>query len=217
MRLVFEQVRTGGDRNFGYVLGDRTAGRCVLIDPSNAPEQLVERAQAQRLAVAFIINTHGHSDHINGNERAVALTGAPVAAHPAVPFTPDVPLADGQVLTVGSLRIQCLFTPGHSEDHVVLYELGYRLLLTGDLIFVGKVGGTTREADIAIEWQSLQRVMAAVPDEATLWPGHDYGVRPSSTLGLERQTNPFLTCADLDAFRARKQGWAAFKAEWGLK
>lgn len=217
MQLVFEQIRTGGDRNFGYLLGDRTAGRCVLVDPSYAPDQLVDRARAQRLSVAFIVNTHGHPDHTNGNDRATSLTGAPIAAHPAVPFTPDVPLTDGQVLDVGSLRIRCLYTPGHSDDHIVLFETGHQLLLTGDLIFVGKVGGTTREADVAVEWRSLQRVLAAVPDHATLWPGHDYGVRPSSTLGLERQTNPFLTCADEDAFRARKQGWTAFKAEWGLK
>jgi hydroxyacylglutathione hydrolase len=217
MQLVFEQVRTGGDRNFGYLLGDRTAGRCVLVDPSYAPETLVERAHAQRLTVSYIINTHGHADHTNGNERAAALTGAPIAAHPAVPFTPQVPLADGQALTVGSLRIQCLYTPGHCDDHLVLYETAHRLLLTGDLIFVGKVGGTTRDDDVETEWRSLQRVLASVPDEATVWPGHDYGVRPSSTIGLEKQTNPFLLCADLETFRARKRDWAAFKAQWGLK
>lgn len=55
------------------------------------------------------------------------------------------------------------------------------------------------------------------PDDATVWPGHDYGVRPSSTLGLEKRTNPFLRCESLEAFRALKRHWPAFKAEHGLK
>src|SRR5262245_34348503 len=67
MQLVFEQIRTGGDRNFGYLLGDRAAGQAVLIDPSYTPEVLVQRAADQGLRVDYILNTHGHPDHINGN------------------------------------------------------------------------------------------------------------------------------------------------------
>ena len=67
------------------------------------------------------------------------------------------------------------------------------------------------------EWDSLQSVLASVPDDATVWPGHDYGVRPSSTIALERATNPFLRCADVDAFLALKRDWAKTKLELGLK
>ena len=83
MQLVFEQIRSGGDRNFGYILGDRKARQCALIDPSYSPDAFVERAREQGLTVALIVNTHGHPDHINGNDRVVELTGARVAAHPA--------------------------------------------------------------------------------------------------------------------------------------
>ena len=82
MRLIFEQIRSGGDRNFGYLLGDREARSGVLIDPSYSPEVFVERAHAQGLTITHIINTHSHPDHTNGNERALALTGAVLAAHP---------------------------------------------------------------------------------------------------------------------------------------
>ena len=81
MRLVFEQIRAGGDRNFGYLLGDRDARVGVLIDPSYSPEAFVERAQAQSLSITHVINTHSHPDHTNGNERALTLTGAALAAH----------------------------------------------------------------------------------------------------------------------------------------
>ena len=111
MRLVFEQVRTGGDRNFGYLIGDREAGKGVLVDPSYSPGALVERAAAQGLTVTHVVNTHGHPDHTEGNPAAVELTGAPVAAHPAAPEAPDVALADGGELAVGALALRCLHTP----------------------------------------------------------------------------------------------------------
>ena len=79
MQLIFEQIRPGGDRNFGYLIGDRDARAGVLIDPSYAPDVFAERAQAQGLTITHIINTHGHPDHINGNDRARALTGAVIA------------------------------------------------------------------------------------------------------------------------------------------
>ena len=217
MRFVFEQVRTGGDRNFGYLIGDRGAGRGVLVDPSYSPAVLVERASAQGLTVTHVVNTHGHPDHTEGNAVAVDLTGAPVAAHPAAPDAPGVELADGGELAVGSFTLQCLHTPGHCEDHLVLFEPAHRLLVTGDLLFVGKVGGTRTEADACTEWASLQRLLDVVPDETTVWPGHDYGARPSSTIGLERQTNPFLTCGDVDAFLRLRVEWPEYKKRMGLK
>ncbi len=217
MQLVFEQIRTGGDRNFGYLLGDRQAGVAVLIDPSYAPELLVQRAQEQHLRVSHVINTHGHPDHINGNEQAVALTQAPVAAHPDVPTRVDVPLSGGDTLAIGALEIRFLHTPGHAADHLVIFEPSYGLLITGDLLFVGKVGGTRSEQDARTEWASLQRVLAAVPDHATVWPGHDYGIRPSSTIGLERKTNPFLLSEDVDAFIRVKADWPELKKRYGLK
>jgi glyoxylase-like metal-dependent hydrolase (beta-lactamase superfamily II) len=217
MQLIFEQIRTGGDRNFGYLLGDRDAGEAVLVDPSYAPQTLVDRADDQRLRVRYIINTHGHADHTNGNQKAVELTGAPVAGHCRLPTAPDVPLDDGQELTIGSLRLRFMEVPGHADDHLVVYESSYELLITGDLLFVGKIGGTGSEADARAEWNSLQRVLRAVPDTATVWPGHDYGVRPSSTVGIERKTNPFLLCQDADALVRLKAEWPDFKKQHGLK
>ena len=217
MQLVFEQIRTGGDRNFGYLLGDREAGHAVLIDPSYAPDVLVQRAQEQDLRVSHIINTHGHPDHINGNDQAVALTQALVAAHPDVPTRVDVPLAGGGTLKVGAFDLRFFHTPGHAADHLVIFESSNGLLITGDLIFVGKVGGTRSEPDARTEWDSLERLLAAVPDEATVWPGHDYGIRPSSTIGLERRTNPFLLCRDVEAFIRLKAEWPEVKKRYGLK
>jgi len=217
MQLVFEQIRAGGDRNFGYILGDRRSRACALIDPSYSPDAFVQRAQEQGLTVTLVVNTHGHPDHLNGNDRAVELTGAKVAAHPRCPAAPDIPLADGQELTIGSLTLRALHVPGHAVDHLALYQPDYRLLITGDLLFVGKVGGTPTDVDARTEWDSLQRLLASVPDDATVWPGHDYGARPSSTIALEKATNPFLLCANADEFVRRKSEWPELKKRLGLR
>jgi glyoxylase-like metal-dependent hydrolase (beta-lactamase superfamily II) len=215
MQLVFEQLRAGGDRNFGYLVGDREAKAAVLIDPSYSPDAFVERAEAQGLRVTHVINTHGHPDHTNGNERAASRTGAAISAHPSL--DPCVALADGVELEVGRWRLQVTHVPGHSPDHITLYEPSHRLLITGDLLFVGKVGGTGTREDAETEWHSLQRLLATIPDDATVWPGHDYGVRPSSTIALEKATNPFLRCRDLDEFLVLKADWASVKARLGLR
>ena len=86
-----------------------------------------------------------------------------------------------------------------------------------DGLFVGKVGGTQSDEDARTEWRSLQRLLTLVPDEATVWPGHDYGARPSSTIGLEKSTNPFLRCADEAAFLTLKAEWPQVKQRLGLK
>ena len=217
MQLVFEQIRTGGDRNFGYLLADSEFERAVLIDPSYTPESLVDRARAQGLTVTHVINTHGHPDHTNGNDVATQLTGAPVAAHPAAPDRPDVEIHDEDEVAVGDLRLRCWHVPGHSDDHLVIYEPSIGLLITGDLLFVGKVGGTKTDADARTEWASLQRVLGAVHDAVTVWPGHDYGARPSSTIALEKASNPFLRCTDVEAFLQFKRDWSEYKRQHGLK
>lgn len=217
MRFIFEQIRVGGDRNFGYLLGDREAGAGLLIDPSYAPEILVERARAQGLKVTHILNTHGHADHANGNEAAKALTGARVAAGPGHPGPVDLTLKDGDRVVFGTYALNIWHVPGHYHDHLAFLVEGQDAGFTGDLLFVGKVGGTQTEADGRTEWASLQRLLKEWPPHATIWPGHDYGARPSSTMALEKATNPFLLCRDVEAFLQAKRDWPGFKAANGLR
>jgi hydroxyacylglutathione hydrolase len=85
-----------------------------------------------------VINTHGHPDHTNGNAKAAELTAAPVAAFADSSLvSPDVGLGDEQELEVGGLRLQFLHVPGHCPEHLVVYEPSWRILITGDLLFVG--------------------------------------------------------------------------------
>lgn len=218
MPFIFEQIRTGGDRNFAYLIGDREAGVAALVDPSYAPKAVVERAEAQGLRTAYIINTHGHSDHTGGNSEAKKLTGAPIVAFRGSSVGPDLPVDDGQLLELGSLSLELIHVPGHCDDHIVIYLERQRVAITGDHLFVGKIGGTGTEEAARTEYDSLKKILNRFPDDVTIWPGHDYGCRPSSTMALEKVTNPFLLrMNNIDGFLELKRDWASFKAERGLK
>jgi len=217
MRFILEQVRVGGDRNLGYLLGDRQAGEGLLIDPSFDPELLVARAAAQGLRITTILNTHGHTDHSNGNAHAKELTGAPVLGGPGHPGGLDRVLADGERISLGRFHVRSWRVPGHCPDHLAFLVEELAAGITGDLLFVGKVGGTASAEDARTEWDSLQRLLREWPAHTTLWPGHDYGARPSSTLAWEQESNPFLLCPNVEAFIRLKQEWPQFKARHGLR
>jgi hydroxyacylglutathione hydrolase len=215
--FIFEQIRVGGDRNFGYLVGDRAARVAAAVDPAFSPALFVERAEAQGLRIVWILNTHGHGDHTNGNAELRRTTGARIAAHADAPGKPDLALADGDEVAVGSIAIRALHVPGHTEDHLLFFLPAEKVAITGDILFVGKVGGTSTDEEARTEYESLKRVLRDLPGETTVWPGHDYGCRPSSTLALEALMNPFLRVKDLAAFLELKRDWPLFKQRHGLK
>ena len=165
--------------------------------------------------MSHVINTHRHPDHANGNARTVEMTQAVVAAHPLL--RPGLPLQDGQTADDRSLTLRCLYVPGHCEDHMALYEVRPRMLITGDLLFVGKVGGTSYRQGCPHRMASLQRLVSEVPDDATVWPGHDYGARPSSTMALEKSTNPFLRCRNEGEFLDSRRIGRRSRRQHGLR
>lgn len=205
--ILFEQHLTGGDRNFGYLLGDSESGSAALIDPSYNPDLLVERAKAQNLTVHWVLNTHDHHDHINGNDRVLEL--CPKAKLLASP-------TDGQTIDLGALSLKALHTPGHTPEHMVFYQPDFQLAMTGDHLFVGKIGGTGSDEAAKQQYESLKRLKQELPETATIWPGHDVGVRPSSTIQLEWECNPFLLCSSFEAFLNLKNNWTQYKEQHGL-
>jgi glyoxylase-like metal-dependent hydrolase (beta-lactamase superfamily II) len=219
--VVFLQVHLGGDRNFCYLLGDRASGEAAAVDPGFEPDRLADLAAEHGLRIGRVLITHGHGDHTGGVARLVERTGATVHAGGAEDVPGAAPVADGAILAVGSLEVTCLLTPGHSPGHVCYLAAGR--LITGDLLFCGKVGGTGpffEGSSSAAEWDSLHRLLA-LPDDTLVFPGHDYyggeGVMRHSTIGHERAHNPFLLCADLEAFESLKENWAAYKEEHGIR
>ncbi|MDM7915852.1 MAG: hydroxyacylglutathione hydrolase family protein [Candidatus Eisenbacteria bacterium] len=209
--MILEQIPIPRDRNFAYLIGDEASREAAIVDPGYGPEEPLRRAAVLRLQVVWVINTHGHPDHAAGTGEVVQRTGARLAAF----GRGDRPLRDGDVVPLGSLEIRVLHTPEHTPDSICLLAGGD--LLTGDTLFVGKIGGTDGEAAAREEYDALRGKICSLPPETRVWPGHDYGVRPSSTVGEEIRTNPFLLRPDFAAFLELKGSWAEYKRKHGIR
>jgi hydroxyacylglutathione hydrolase len=221
--MIFEQMHLGGDRNFAYLIGDADTGVGAAVDPAYDPDRMFERAKEQGLEIRYIFNTHGHGDHSNGNVRMKELTGAPVLAHEEEPVEADRRLKDGEEIEIGNLKLKVFHTPGHTPGSISLLVSDH--LISGDTLFVGKVGGTGpgfSGSSAEAQWKSLHKLME-LPDAVKVFPGHDYygGSDPPrkkwSTVGEERRSNPFLLCEDFDAFVDLKENWAEYKKKHGIR
>ncbi len=219
--VVFLQAHLGGDRNFSYLLGDRSSGEGAAVDPGFAPQRLAGLAVEHGLTLRHILLTHGHPDHSGGASELARLTGAVMHAGQAARVPGAMPIEEGHVFFLGDRRVLCFITPGHAPGHVCFLFEGK--LLTGDLLFCGKVGGTGMHfpgSSARQQWDSLRRLMT-LPGETLVFPGHDYyggeGSRPHSTIGWEREHNPFLLSPDFESFCALKDNWAQYKKEHGIR
>jgi len=217
----FYQLHLGGDRNFCYLLADEVSGEAAAVDPGFEPDEMHRIACERGLHIRNILITHGHSDHVGGAARLMELTGAKLLAGPEDEVAGAVSLTDEQVIELGALQVTALHTPGHSPGHYCyLFE---NRLVTGDLLFCGKIGGTGPYfpgSSAEQEYASLQRILK-LPDATLVFPGHDYyggdGNMPCSTIGFEKQYNPFLTVADFAGFCHLKDNWAEYKKEHGIR
>jgi glyoxylase-like metal-dependent hydrolase (beta-lactamase superfamily II) len=212
--MIFEQIEAGGDRNFSYLIGDEDSRLCAVVDPSYDTTKLEARVKELGLKVAYIFNTHTHHDHIAGND--VFRTGdVKLAAYKDAKVQPDIPLDHGSAVQVGAQRIDVLFTPGHYLDSICLLVNGK--LITGDTLFVGCIGGTGRQGSSAEkQFHSLFEVILKLDDAVEVYPGHDYGPTPWSTVGDERANNPFLQRTNFQDFTWLKEHWEEYKAEHGI-
>ncbi len=212
--MYLKQFRTGGDRNFGYLAADETSRLAVIIDPSYSPAMIVEEARREGFTIRYLFSTHGHHDHTNGNEEASRLTGCtPLLYGSQCPLS-GIHIGDGAVLPLGDLQLKVLHTPGHTDDSICIC-LG-DAVFTGDTLFVGKVGGTDSAGQALMEYRSLHGKLLSLPDATRVFPGHDYGTAPESTIGHERRTNPFLLQPDPESFIELKRNWAAYKKAHGI-
>jgi len=195
---------------FAYLVGDPESGEGLVIDPAANVEGIISTARKNNISIKYIVNTHGHVDHIAGNTEMKNKTGAQIVIHeddadmlvstPAMIFRmfgaqqsppADLTVRDGDHISAGKISLKVIHTPGHSPGGMVLYVPGY--VFTGDTLFVEAVGRTDLPGG---SWQvmlrSIKDRLCSLPDETEVMPGHNYGRMPTSTIGHEKKYNPFL-------------------------
>jgi hydroxyacylglutathione hydrolase len=191
-----------------YLVGCEETHQAAVIDPGGDARVILGAAKRRGLSIAYVLNTHGHFDHVDANAAIVEATGAPLAIHPldrpllessggAAIFglqgntspPPDRELQDGDEVEVGTLRFQVLHTPGHTPGHVCFYEADVGVLFDGDVLFRRGVG----RADLpGGNWNqlmnSIRQVLFHLPDETVVYSGHG----TPTTIGEEKRLNPWL-------------------------
>jgi hydroxyacylglutathione hydrolase len=207
--MIHEIIPVGALQCNCSILGDETSREAIVVDPGDDIPRIMAILDQHGLTVKQILITHAHIDHIAGAHRLKRLTGAPIlynqndlplvkmmdvqATWLRIPVptveAPDDDLADGKLIAISGLSGSILHTPGHTEGSVCLYLPDHSLLIAGDTLFAGSIGRTDLPGgDLHKIISSIHSRLLTLPDEVTVIPGHG----PETTIGLERESNPFL-------------------------
>src|SRR5437867_4576730 len=185
-------IPVGQMANFTYIIADEESGDAAIIDPSWDLDEVFHALKKNEWRAKYVINTHTHFDHVLGNEQAAEVTGAKIVQHRNSQLERDIAVSDGDVIEIGSIKLRVLDTPGHSKDSMCLLLDG-QLIFTGDTLFVGNCGRTDLPgSDPAEMYHSLFERLGKLDDGLVVYPGHNSGPSPTSTIGYEKKTNYVL-------------------------
>ncbi len=182
------QILVGSMQNFTYLIWDDNTKEAAVIDPSWDLEKVLKEAELRGLKIRYILNTHTHYDHCVGNEQIKRRTGAITIGGRGAEIKLDKTIEDGEQIPLGRVKITAIHTPGHSPDGICYLFEGN--LFTGDTLFVGECGRTDLSGGSAEDlYESLFNKILKLDDDIKVYPGHDYGPSPYSTIGFERRNN----------------------------
>lgn len=186
--MIVHQVPVGNMQNFTYILEDESTSEGIIIDPSWNLDEVMRIVQKNNLKIKYIVNTHHHFDHTIGNDTIKKETGAPILQYTTSAIKHDLEVSDGDKIKFGSSELLVVHTPGHSKDSMCL--IGDGKIFSGDTLFVGTCGRVDLPGGDAKElYHSLVHVLRKMDDDLVMYPGHNYGSTPTSTLGAQKKTN----------------------------
>lgn len=207
-----------------YLVIDDATKKAAVIDPTRDVAAIVETAQKEQAEITHILETHVHADFVSGSQELKDRSGnkaiiccSEMGGREWVPKYVEKRIKDGDEIVLGSLKLKALHTPGHTPEHLmwILYEKENPLLaLTGDFLFVGSIGRPDLLGQHALQeladklYESVFTILPKLPDYLEIYPAHGAGSRcgkginpqPTSTLQIERKTNPFLVSMEPKAW-----------------
>jgi len=196
--MFFKQIQQHSD-NFTYIIADEQTREAAVVDSSYNADEILKTIKTQKLQLKYIINTHGHSDHTAGNTELQSIFGAKIVAHKQSKIHPDIQVDEADTLNVGKISLKIIYTPGHTADSICLL-INDQKLLTGDTLFVGECGRTDFPGGNTKSMYESLNTLTKLNDSVEVYPGHDYGLKPSSTIGEEKKSNYTLQQRSLKEF-----------------
>jgi len=208
--LILEKFEVGPFMVNAYIIGCLKSGQAAIVDPGDQGDLLLKRCRELKLTPKYILNTHGHADHIMDNRYVKEHSQAQIVIHPddagmltdpqlnvsalfAMPLTSppaDLYFREGEIFHVGEIPFEVLHLPGHSPGSVCLFH--DPIVLVGDVLFAGSIGRTDFPGgSYEVLVNNIRNKLLPLGDQVQAFPGHG----PETTLGRERRSNPFLNDA----------------------
>lgn len=212
MSLYLRQLKLGPMENFIYLVGRTDRPETAVIDPAWDIAAILQAANEDGRTITHALVTHRHRDHTNGLEPLLELQSAQVIVHKddaaaiGLPAGSMKQVGAGDAVDVGGLSISCVHTPGHTPGSQCFHvDIGDGSLISGDTLFVNACGRCDFPGSDPVQmFDSLHRVLGGMKGETKLYPGHDYGDVPVSSLTRERQRNPYYQMTTVEAFVQRR-------------
>lgn len=190
--MLFRQLFDPQSSTYTYLIADPETKEAVLVDPVlEQVERDLKLIEELGLKLHYCLETHIHADHITGTAKLREKTGClGIVPDNANIACADRFVKDGEIINLGSILMEVIFTPGHTDSHVA-YLVNKTHLLTGDALFIRGCGRTDfQSGDSGLMYESVTKKLFGLPDETLVYPGHDYKGQTVSTIGEEKQFNP---------------------------
>ena len=206
--MFFKQIPAGPMQNFSYIIGDESSRESAVVDAGWEVDKLIEIATKEKLKINKIILTHSHYDHVQKVNDLAIKTKATVCFHDLdydeiKKFIKNntikiIKLKNKDIIDIGKIKIKVIHTPGHTPGAICL--IVENKIITGDTLFVNAIGRTDLAGGDSLKlFESLQK-LKKLDDDVEIYPGHDYGEIPFSTIGNEKKNNPYFKCESKEQF-----------------
>lgn len=207
--ILIQQYQIGPLDNFLYLLGDPVTKEMAIVDPAWDVPFLRREAERLGYTISKVFLTHGHPDHVNGLGEILSTHDIPVymSRHEAPYYKPKgvqlTEIENGEALSVGNLTFDTIRTPGHTPGCQCFKYQNH--MITGDAIFIDGCGRCDLPGgDPSAQYDTLYNIFMKLPDDTILYTGHNYGPKPTDTIGGQKKTNPYLQCSSKEEFLSER-------------